>query len=122
MAASGTVSSIELTAVTLSSSAVHLDELVARQRKQTAFRRAVDRVTGAPDTLQERGDTARRADLADEIDVADVDAELERCGGDERFQLAVLQALLGVEALLFGEAAVMRADMFFAQAVGELTR
>ncbi len=48
-------------------------------------------VARAADALQERGDAMRRSDLADEIDVADVDAELERRRGDERLQLAGLQ-------------------------------
>ena len=84
------------------------DQLVARERKQPALGRAVDRVAGAPDPLQEARDRARRAELADQIDVADVDAELERGGRDQRLQLAALQPLLGVEPLLLGEAAVMR--------------
>ena len=72
------------------------------------------------DALQERGDRARRADLADEIDVADVDAELERRGRDERAQFAALEALLGVEAKLLGEAAVMRGDRFLAEPLAEM--
>ena len=42
----------------------------------------------------ERGD----AQLHDEVDRADVDAEFERCGGDDRAQFAVLEEVLGVEA------------------------
>ena len=60
------------------------DQLVARQREQPALGRAADRVAGAADPLQEAGDRARRAELADEVDVADVDAELERGGRDQR--------------------------------------
>ena len=50
------------------------------------------------DPLQERIDRAGRAELAHQVDVADVDAELERCGRDQHLQLAALQALLRVEA------------------------
>ena len=53
-----------------------LDEIVARERKQAPFGRAADRVTGAADALQEGRDRARRTDLADEIDVADVDTRV----------------------------------------------
>ena len=60
------------------------DEFVARVREQPPFRRAVDRVAGAADALQEGRDRARRADLADQIDIADIDAELERRGRDQR--------------------------------------
>ena len=73
------------------------DQFVARQRKQPPLRRAADRVAGAADALQEAGDRARRAELAHQIDVADVDAEFERGGRHQRLQLAVLQPLLGVE-------------------------
>ena len=53
-----------------------------------------------PDALQEGVDGARRADLTDQIHIADVDAELERGGRDQHLQLAALQALLRVEAPL----------------------
>ena len=49
-----------------------------------------------PDALQEGRDRARRAELADQVDVADVDAQLQRGGGDQRLQLAALQPLFGV--------------------------
>ncbi len=99
-----------------------LDKFVARQREQPAFRYAADMVPRTADALQERCDPARRTDLADEIDVADVDAEFKRCGGDEQFQFAALQALLGVEAVLLRETAVMRGDRFLAEPVGEMAR
>ena len=54
------------------------DQVVARLGKQAALRRAMDGVAGAADALQQRGDAPRRSDLAHQIDVADVDAELER--------------------------------------------
>ena len=79
-------------------------------------------MAGAADALQEARDRARRADLADEIDVADVDAEFERGGGDQRLQLAALEPLLGVEPLLLGEAAVMRRHLLLAEPLGELAR
>ena len=96
------------------------DQLVARQRKEAALRRAVDGVARAADALQEGRDRARRAELADEIDLADVDAELERGGRHQRLQLAALETLLGVEPLLLGEAAVVRGDLVGAEALGEL--
>lgn len=98
------------------------DQLVARQRKQSPLRHAADVVPRAADALQERRDAARRADLADEIDVADVDAEFERRGRDEQLQFAALQALLGVEAVLLRQAAVMRGDRVLAEPVGEMAR
>src|SRR5215213_1208253 len=71
-----------------------LNELVARERKDPALRKARDRVVRTTNTLQETRDRTSRAKLADEIHVADVDTELERCRGDECAQLARLQPLL----------------------------
>src|SRR6185369_14889493 len=50
------------------------DEIVPRQRDQPSLWGAVDRVTRAANALQEAGDRSRRAQLADQIDLADVDA------------------------------------------------
>jgi hypothetical protein len=61
-----------------------LDELVARQREEPRLRLPADGVVGTPGALQERRDRARRSELTHELDVADVDAELERRRGDER--------------------------------------
>ena len=96
------------------------DQFVARQREQPALGRAVDRVAGAADALQKRRDRARRAELADEIDLADIDAEFERGGRDQRLQGAVLEPLLGVEAQFLGEAAVMRRDLIGAEPLGQM--
>ena len=87
-----------------------LDELVARQREEAALRRAGDRMSRTPDPLQEARDRARRAELAHQIDIADIDAELERSGRDQCLQCTGFQPLFGLEALLLGEAAVMRGD------------
>jgi len=64
-------------------------------------------------------DGASGCNLADEVHTADVDAEFERGGSDEDLDLAVLQALLGVQTQSAGEAAVMGGDRVFAQALGE---
>ena len=96
------------------------DQIVARQRKEPPLGRAADRVAGAADALQEGRDRARRAELADEVDVADVDAELERGGRDQRLEFAALEPLLGREAELLGHAAVMRGDRVLAEPLGEL--
>jgi hypothetical protein len=74
------------------------------------------RVARAADALQERGEPARRAELAHELDRADVDAELERCGRDERGELAVAQAPLDALAAVDGEAAVVRGHAVAARA------
>src|SRR5262249_37644710 len=73
-----------------------LDELVESERKEPPFRDLPEDVPGASDALEERRDRAGGADLDREVDVSNVDAELERRGGDESAQLAGLEALLGV--------------------------
>ena len=94
-----------------------LDEIVIGKREQTALRLAADAVAGAADALQEGRDRARRAELADQIHIADIDAELERRGRHHGGQLTLLQALLGVQPLLFGQAAMMRGHAHIAKAV-----
>src|SRR4051794_19856188 len=64
----------------------------------------------------------RRGNLADQIDVSDVDAELQRRGGDERFQSSVLEPRLRIETFLLRQTAVMRGDGVFAEAVAEVAR
>ena len=98
------------------------DEVVARDREQAALRQSRHRMAGAADALQERRDAMRRSDLADEIDVADVDAELQRRRRDQRLELPVLQPRLGVQPLLLRQAAVMRGDRLFAEALAQLAR
>ena len=81
-----------------------------------------NRVAGAADPLEERRDPMRRSDLADEIDVADVDAELERRRGDQRLELPALQPRLGVQPLLLRQAAVMRRDRVLAEPLAQVAR
>ncbi len=83
------------------------------------LRRRADRMAGAPDPLQQAGDRPRRTQLADEIDIADVDAELERCGRDQGAKLAEFQTLLGGEAMLLRHAAVMGRHGRLAEPFGE---
>ena len=96
------------------------DQFVAGGGEEAAFGTQAEGVAGAADALQEDGDAAGRADLADEVDAADVDAEFERSGGDEGFELAVLELLLDVEAAFAGEAAVVAGDAFLAEAVAQV--
>ena len=113
------VQRIELTAPNRVQDRCALDQLVAGEREQPALRGAVHRVAGAAGALQEGRDGARGAELADEIDVADVDPELERRGGHQRLEVAGLQALLGREPALAREAAVVRGDVLLAERLGQ---
>ena len=97
-----------------------LDQLVQREREEAALRDLFQRVSGAPHPLEKRGDRARGAHLDDEVDVADVDPELERRGGDERAKASRFQTLLGVQAPRPREAAVMARDRVFPQDARQL--
>ena len=79
-------------------------------------------MTGTADPLQKGCDRARRTDLTHEIDVADIDAELERGGRHQGLQFAALEPLFGGESQLLRHAAVMRGDGVFAQTIAELAR
>ena len=97
-------------------------QLVARAREQPTLGHAADMVAGAAHALQEGGDAARRTDLAHEIHVADIDAELQRGGGDQHLQFAALELLLGIQPQLLGQRAVVRGDVFLAQQLAEVAR
>ncbi len=96
-----------------------LDEIVPRQREQTPLGRSVDGVAGTAGPLQKRRDRPGRAELADQLDLADVDPELERCGRHHGFEFAPLQPLLGGKPAFLGHAAVMRGDRLLAETLRE---
>src|ERR1043165_2883411 len=79
-------------------------------------------MAGPADALQERRDAMRRSDLADEIDAADVDPELEGRRRDQRPQRPALQPGLGVETFLLRQAAVVRGHRIFSEAVAQMPR
>ena len=54
-----------------------LDQVVAGNREQAAFRRFPHGMTGPPHPLDKGRYAAWRADLADQVDVADIDSELQ---------------------------------------------
>ena len=118
----GNLETVQLAAPHAVEESCAFDQIVARQREQPPLGRAADRMAGAPDPLQEAGDRARRAELADEIDIADIDAQLQRGGGDQRLQRAGLQPLLGGEPLLLRHAAVMGRDRARTQPFGQRMR
>ena len=86
-----------------------LEQVAAELGEDPSARGLADLVSGAPDALHAARDRAGRLDLADEVDRAHVDAELERGGGHETGQVAGLQRLLDLAACLARERAVVRA-------------
>ena len=99
-----------------------LDELVAGHRVEPALRCAAAGVVRPTDALEERGDRARGADLAHQLDRSDVDAELQGCGGDQCLQLPGAQARLDAVAPVLREAAVVRGDDVVAEPLAEQVR
>ena len=77
---------------------------------------------GAANALKKARDRAGGAELADEVDVADIDTEFERGRGDQGLELAMFEPLLGIEPLLLGEAAVMRRHVLLPEQIRELAR
>ena len=61
----------------------------------------------APHALHGRGNSARRVDLADEVDGADVDAKLQRGCGDKKPDLSGLELALSLKPQRAGEGAVV---------------
>ena len=98
------------------------DQLVARRREDPPLRlgRVLDLMSRPADALQRNGDRSWRSDLADEIHGADVDAELERRGGDNRLQLSGFELLFGGQPQLAGQAAVMGEHRVFAKPLGQM--
>ncbi len=78
-------------------------------------------MTSPADTLQGARDIARRLHLADQIDRPHVDAQLQRRGGDDGRQPALLQRRLGLLPHFQGDTAVMCAGevVLFVQEGGD---
>ena len=84
--------------------------LEAVGRHQHRLRRLVEPVVGAADALHQPRGALRRADIDDQIDIAPVDAEIERRCAHHRAQLAGGHGVLDLAALRNVERAVMQRD------------
>ena len=97
-------------------------QFVAGEGKQAALGLAADRVAGAANSLEQNADGPGRANLAYEVDVADVYAQLQRSSGYADFHLPGLQFLLGVEPDFTRQAAVVGDHRLLAEAFTQLVR
>jgi hypothetical protein len=97
-----------------------LDQVVARGRIHDPARHTGAVVVGPPDALQERGDAVGRADLAHELNRSHVDAELQRCGGHQRTQLAGTEPMLNPLSALAGQRSVVGGHLVLAEPFPEL--
>ena len=98
------------------------EQFVARGDEQASLGNRAAPVPGASDALQGDGDGARRADLDHQIDGADINSELQRCGRHQHAEFAVLELVFGGQAQLARQAAVVRGDGFFAQLLRQVMR
>src|SRR5579883_1663226 len=94
-------------------------KIIAREGEKPRLGRAADRMAGSSGPLQKGRDRARRAQLADEINIANINTEFERGCRNERLELAQFQALLGIEPLLARKAPMMRRHLRGIQALRE---
>ena len=99
-----------------------LDQFVARGGEEAAFGQRAHPVPRPADALQRDRDRTRRADLAHQIHRADIDSQLQRRGRHHGPQLAILQALLGLEPQRARKAAVMRQHRVLAQPLAQMVR
>ena len=86
------------------------EHLEAVGRHQQRLARLVQPVIGAADALRQPARPLRRADIDDEIDLAPVDAEIERRGADHGAELARHHRRLDLAPLRHVERAVMQRD------------
>ncbi len=84
-----------------------LQHLEAVGRHQDRARGFVDAMIGAADSLHQPRGTLGRADIDHEIDVAPVDAKIERGGADHPAQFSPGHRVLDLAALCDIERAVM---------------
>ncbi len=83
-----------------------LEQGVAVAGEEEAVAGAAGPPAGAPESLQERRHGRGRVDLDDPVEVADVDAEFERAGGDDHAVAGLGERLLRATPLVGGERGV----------------
>ena len=88
-------------------------QVVPAQREQAPLWSRTQVVAGAPDPLQEHGDGTGRAELADQVDIADIDPQFQGCGRDQGLEFTLFQSLFGIQAVFLCQTAVVRGDKFF---------
>src|SRR5438270_3560288 len=96
------------------------DELVASGGKQPPFGNGAAPVSGASYTLQHNRDLPWRADVAHEIDVANINAKLKRGGCDQGANFTISQAAFSSKAQLAREAAMVSGDVLLSKPLGEV--
>ena len=96
-----------------------LEKVLRVRWKEACPADLVHLMAGAPDALQRHGDDPRRADVADQVHGADVDAQLERRRRHHGLERPGLEPLLGDEPPSAREAAVVGGHRRLAEPLGE---
>src|SRR5206468_12299872 len=92
-----------------------IDQFIAAKWEKPAFRKTAALMLSPTDALQQCGNRARRAQLANEINRANINSQLQRSCSDERFQFAALQSVFRFEPQFCRKTSVMRSDSVGAQ-------
>src|SRR5215468_4818312 len=80
-----------------------LEKILVIHGEERAVRARVRPAAGPAHALEEGGHGGRAPDLEDVVEVADVDAQLERARGDDDAVLALGEGALGALPLVEGE-------------------
>ena len=99
-----------------------LQQVVARGGEESSLGNSAAPVPRAANPLQSYRNGARRADLNNQIDRADVDSEFERCRRDQNFNLSFFELLLRGQAQLAGQTSMMRGNVVFTQPLCQMMR
>src|SRR5712671_3141561 len=98
------------------------DQFIAAQWENPTFRQTTALMLSPTDTLQQCGYRARRAQLANKINRTNINSQLQRSRGDERFQFAALQSVFRFEPQFCRKTPVMRSDSVGAQQLAQVMR
>ena len=99
-----------------------LDQFVPRQRKQPPLWRASNGMPRSADSLEQHANRARGADLAHQVDRADVDAQLEGCRRYAEFHVPLFELHFCVSPPLVRHASVVGDHMILPQLLRKLMR
>src|SRR5947209_10074092 len=96
------------------------NQFIASAGKEASFGDGSAPVSGTAYALQGPGYGAGRADVADKIDMADINAQLQGCSGNQYLDLIVLELAFGLEAQLARQTAMMGSHCIFTKALGKI--
>ena len=96
-----------------------LEQFVPRQGKDDSLGDSALPVARTPHALQQGGERSRRAQVANQVDVADVDAEFQRRRGDDGGERAGFEPLFGIEPDLARQRTVVRGGAALAESLRE---